>query len=241
LRLDETENLVVVVAAQKLVALDGGNDAHGRFVARFGALNPAEATDANWSGQSDLVRKRQEDFNGGAFLDVLSQVKVDPAGANVAGFGAGFSNGGPGSPTNSKGEPHGEALSCAAFRPGQEKTSSIEGPVYLGWGVGTIGQEIQKEPRQTKYGGTRKEKEARRSVRGFGEGDWDESSSRLGIVWVHPGVFAKSAEAIEKQGDELPRTAPLTQYVRGKEERRREQKSEREIARVREPPPPVFS
>jgi hypothetical protein len=34
-----------------------------------------------------------------------------------------------------------------------------------------------------------------------------ESGSGLGIVWVHPGVFAKSAQTIEKIEDELPRTA----------------------------------
>jgi len=90
--------------------------------------------------------------------------------------------------------------------------------VYLGWGRGTIAQEAQKEPTETKYRRTRREKEAGRSVRGFGEGAWDTVSSRMGIVWVHPGVFAKSAEAAEKQGDELPHTAPLTQYLRGKEE-----------------------
>jgi hypothetical protein len=188
---DETEKLVVVFAAQKFVTLDRGHDSNRGLVARFGALNPAEATDATRSGQSDLVRKRQEDFNGGAFLDVLSQVKVDPAGTNIAGFGAGFSNGGPSGPTNGKGEPHGEALSSAAFRAGQRKTSSNERPVYLGWGEGTIGQEIQKEPRQMKYGGTRREEEARRGVRGLGEGGWEAAGSGMGRDWVHPGIFGK--------------------------------------------------
>jgi len=97
------ETSVVFVAAQKFVALDRGDDANGRLVTRFGALDPAEATDTDRSGQGDLVRKRQKDLDGGAFLDVLSEVKVDPAGANIAGFGAGFSNGGPGGPTNGKG------------------------------------------------------------------------------------------------------------------------------------------
>src|SRR5205814_742390 len=96
-------SLVIFVAAQKFVALDCGNDANRGLVARFGALNPAEATDTNRSGQSDLVRERQKDLDGGAFLDVFGEVKVDPAGANVAGFGASFSNGGPSSPTNGKG------------------------------------------------------------------------------------------------------------------------------------------
>jgi len=33
-----------------------------------------------------------------------------------------------------------------------------------------------------------------------------------------PAVFAKSAETIEKMGDELPRTAPLGESSRGKKE-----------------------
>jgi hypothetical protein len=115
---------IVFVAAQKLVALDRSNHAHRGVVARFGTLNSTEATDADWSGQGDLVGKRQEDFDGGTFLDVLGEVKINPAGTYVARFRAGFSNGGPGSPTNGQGEPHGEALSCAAFRAGQGKTSS---------------------------------------------------------------------------------------------------------------------
>jgi hypothetical protein len=43
-------------------------------------------------------------------------------------------------------------------------------------------------------------------------------SSRLGRVGVHPCVSAKSAEAVEKEGDELPRTAPLEAGSRGKKE-----------------------
>jgi hypothetical protein len=56
--------LVIFVAAQKFVALDCGHDAHGGVVARFGALHPAEATDANRAGQGNFVRERQKDFDG---------------------------------------------------------------------------------------------------------------------------------------------------------------------------------
>ena len=123
------ESLLLFVSAQKFVALDGGYDTDGFVVARLGALYPAEATYTNRTGHGDLVGERQKDLNGGAFLDVLGKVEVDPAGANVAGFGAGFSNRGAGGPADGEGEPHGEALSCAAFRPGQGKTSSNEVPV----------------------------------------------------------------------------------------------------------------
>src|SRR5215470_12361986 len=122
-------SLLVFVSAQKFVALDGGDYANRLAVARLSALNPAEAADANRPGHSDLVRKRQKDFDGRAFLDILGKVEIDTAGTDIAGFGAGFSNRGAGGPADGKGQPHGEALRSAAFRPSQRQTSSNEVPV----------------------------------------------------------------------------------------------------------------
>jgi len=45
-----TEILFIFVAAEKLVALDGGDDADGAFVARLGALNAAETANAHGAG-----------------------------------------------------------------------------------------------------------------------------------------------------------------------------------------------
>ena len=56
--------LFFFVAAQELVALDGGDYADGTFVARLGALHAAEAAYADGACQSDLVGQGEKNFNG---------------------------------------------------------------------------------------------------------------------------------------------------------------------------------
>src|SRR5712664_2820139 len=118
------ENLLFVfLGAQKFVALDGGDDANGALVARFGALNTSEATNANGSCKGDFVRQGEEDFDRRSLLHILGQEEVDPAGADVAGFGAGFSNRGTRRPADGKRKAHLKALRGAAFGPVQSGAS----------------------------------------------------------------------------------------------------------------------
>src|SRR4029450_129412 len=124
--LDQRNRLLFFVAAQKFVAFDGGNHPDGSFVTGFCALNAAEAANADRARKSDLVGKREENFNGRTFLHILAEIEVDPTRADVAGFGAGFPNGRSGRPTDRKWEPHGKTLGGAAFRARQGRTSSNE-------------------------------------------------------------------------------------------------------------------
>jgi hypothetical protein len=107
--------LRVVVAAEKFIPFDGGDDANGAFVARFGPLNAAEATHAHRTGQGDFVRQSQENFDGRAFPHVFGKKKVDATRTNVAGFGACLANRSARSPSDSERQPHLEALRSAAF------------------------------------------------------------------------------------------------------------------------------
>ena len=147
--------LLIFVAAKKFVAFDGGDYADGAFVTRFGALHAAQATDADGAGHGDLVGQSEQDFDGGAFLNVFGEEEVDTAGADVAGFRAGLTDGDAGGPANRKGQAHGEALSGASFGASQGKPPLIECKVYPGKAQGTIGLRVQKEARYGKYCCTR--------------------------------------------------------------------------------------
>jgi hypothetical protein len=72
-------DLAFFVAAQKLIALDRGYYSHRTLVAALGTLHAPEASDADRAGKCDFVGKSQKDLYRRAFLDVLPQVKVDPA------------------------------------------------------------------------------------------------------------------------------------------------------------------
>ena len=115
--------LFVFFAAQEFVALDRGHYANGTFVARFGALNASEATNADGSGKGNFIRQGQEDFDRRAFLYILGQEEVDPARADVPRFRAGFSNCGTSRPADGKRKAHLKALCGAAFGPVQRKAS----------------------------------------------------------------------------------------------------------------------
>jgi hypothetical protein len=147
--------LPLFVAAQELVAFDRGYHTDGTLIAVLGALNAAEAAHANRSRKRNLVGKRQEDFNGRAFLHVLPQVEVDPARADVAGFRAGFPNSCSGGPADGKRQPHGKALGAAAFSSRQDRTSSKLERVYPEPDQPTIGQRVQNLFQQIRYEGTR--------------------------------------------------------------------------------------
>jgi hypothetical protein len=110
---------VVFLTAEKFVALDGGDNADGAFVAGLGALHAAEAAHADRPSQSDFVREGEKNFDGRAFPDVLGKKKVNTARRDVAGFGASFAYSGAGGPADGEREPHLEALSRAAFGTGQ--------------------------------------------------------------------------------------------------------------------------
>jgi hypothetical protein len=107
--------MFIVVATKKFVAFDSRDNANGAFIAGFGALHAAEAADFHRSGQSNFVGKRQENFDGGAFLNVFGEKEVNTAGTDVAGFGAGFADGRTGGPSHGKWQPHAKALGGAAF------------------------------------------------------------------------------------------------------------------------------
>jgi hypothetical protein len=94
--------LLIFVGAQKFVALDGGDDANGAFVASFGALHAAEAAYADWASHGDLVGECQQDFDCCAFFNVFGKEKVHATRADIAGFRAGFTHGCAGRPTDGK-------------------------------------------------------------------------------------------------------------------------------------------
>jgi len=76
-------SLLVFLAAKEFVALNGSNHTDGAFFARLGALHAAEATDAYWSGQSNLVGQGQKNLNRRAFPDILGKKEVDTAGTDI--------------------------------------------------------------------------------------------------------------------------------------------------------------
>jgi hypothetical protein len=127
------KNLFIFVAAEKLVALNGGDDADGAFVAGLGALNAAEAAYTHGAGKSDLVGKSQKNFNRRAFLDIFLKEEVDTAGADVAGLGAGLADRRARGPTNGERQPHGKALCGAAFGASQSEPPHGRESV-TGWG-----------------------------------------------------------------------------------------------------------
>jgi hypothetical protein len=103
-----SSKLFFFVAAQKFVALDGGNYADGAFVARLCALDAAEAAYTNGPCQCDFVGQGEKNFNGRAFLYIFLEEEVDTAGTDIPGFGAGLTNRRSRSPTNGEGQPHGK-------------------------------------------------------------------------------------------------------------------------------------
>ncbi len=115
--------LFVFFAAQEFVALDGGDYANRALIARFGALNAPEATNANGSCKRDFIWEGQEDFDRRAFLYILGEEEVDAARADVAGFRAGFSNRRTRRPADGKRKAHLKALCGAAFGPVQRGAS----------------------------------------------------------------------------------------------------------------------
>src|SRR5262249_32188127 len=116
--------LPLFVAAQKFVTFNRGYHSDRGLVAVFRALYAPEAANANRTCKRNLIGKRQQDFNGRAFLDVFPQVEVNPARADVAGFRAGFPNSRSGGPADGKRQPHGKTLGAAAFSGRQDGTSS---------------------------------------------------------------------------------------------------------------------
>jgi hypothetical protein len=111
------------VAAQEFVALNGRDYANLAFIAGFRALNASQATHAHWAGQSDFVGQGQQDFDGGAFLDILGEQEIDAAGANVARFGAGFADGRACGPAHGQWQTHLETLGGATLGPVQSGAS----------------------------------------------------------------------------------------------------------------------
>jgi hypothetical protein len=145
----------VLVAAEKFVALNGGNDADGTRVARLGPLNAAQATHADGTCEGDLVRQSQKDFDGRAFPDVLGKEKVYTAGTHVAGFGGSFANRRTGSPAHGEGQAHLKALGGTAFGAAQRETSWLKGKCSREGGAGTIELRVQKSFAGEKYECTR--------------------------------------------------------------------------------------
>src|SRR5579859_7698751 len=86
---------------------------------RGSALHAAEAAHAYRTRHGDLVGQGQKNLDGRALAHVLGKEKVDAAGADVAGFGAGFANRGAGGPADGERQPHLKALRGAAFGAGQ--------------------------------------------------------------------------------------------------------------------------
>src|SRR5262249_17537421 len=148
-------NLAFFSAAEEFVALNGGHNSHAAFFAVFGALHAAQAAYADWSGQGNLVRKRQKNIHWRAFLHSLGEEKIDYTRTDIAGFGSGFPHSCARSPTYGKRQPHGKPLSGAAFRAGHGGSSLIEGPVYPGDTQGTIGLKTQIPKGLKKYRCTR--------------------------------------------------------------------------------------
>jgi hypothetical protein len=101
--------------AQKFVALNSSHHAYGTLFTRLGTLNASEAPHTNWTCESNFVWKRQEDFNSRTFFHIFLKEEIHPAGADIAGFCACFTNGRTCSPTNGERKAHGKALGSAAF------------------------------------------------------------------------------------------------------------------------------
>jgi len=126
----------VLVVAEKLVALDGGNHADGTFVSRLGPLNAAKATHADGTCEGDLVRQSQKDFDGRAFPEVFGKEEVHTAGTHVAGFGGSFANRRTGGPAHGEGQAHLKALGRSAFGAVQRETSWLKESVAGSGGYG---------------------------------------------------------------------------------------------------------
>jgi hypothetical protein len=126
----------VLVAAEKLVALDGGNHADGALVARLGPLNAAKATHAHGTCEGDLVGQSQKDFDGRAFPEVLGKEEIHTAGTHVAGLGGSFANGRTGGPAHGEGQAHLKALGGTAFGATQRETSWLKESVAGSGGYG---------------------------------------------------------------------------------------------------------
>ena len=94
--------LVIFFGAQEFVALDGGDDADGAFVASFGALHATEATYPDRTSHGDLVGECQQDFDRRAFFNYLRKEKIHATRADIAGFRAGFTHGCPSRPPDGK-------------------------------------------------------------------------------------------------------------------------------------------
>src|SRR3974390_2702023 len=107
--------LLLFASAQELVPFDRRHHSNRAFFALFGALHTAQETHFHRAGQCNFVRKRQQNLDGRSFLHVLRQEEVTPTRADVAGFGTGFANCCPGSPTHGKRQPHGKPLGRAAL------------------------------------------------------------------------------------------------------------------------------
>jgi hypothetical protein len=107
--------VAVVVAAEKFVAFDCGDDANSTFVARFGALHSSQTTNADRACKRNLVRQGQEDLDSGTLFDFLGKKEINAPGANVAGFRAGLADRRTRRPSDGKRQPHLKSLGVAAF------------------------------------------------------------------------------------------------------------------------------
>jgi hypothetical protein len=103
------------LAAQEFVALDCRHYANRAFFARFSPLHAAKTPHPHWSCKGYFVWKRQENFNSRAFFYVFLKEKIHPAGADVARFCTGFTNGRTCGPSDGERKAHGKALGSAAF------------------------------------------------------------------------------------------------------------------------------
>ena len=101
--------------AQKFVALNSSHYAYGTLFTRLGTLHASETPHAHWTCQSNFVWKRQEYFNSRTFFHIFLKEEIHPAGADIAGFCACFTNGRTCGPTNGERKAHGKALGSAAF------------------------------------------------------------------------------------------------------------------------------
>src|SRR5438445_7906729 len=68
--------LALLLAAEKLVPLNGGDHAYRAFFARLGALHAPEAAYAHGASQGNFVRQGQQNFNGRAFFDIFGAEEI---------------------------------------------------------------------------------------------------------------------------------------------------------------------
>jgi hypothetical protein len=101
--------------AQKFVALNCSHYAYGALFTWLGTLHASETPHTHWTCQSNFVWKRQEYFNSRTFFHIFLKEEIHSAGADIAGFCAGFTNGRTCSPTDGERKAHGKALGSAAF------------------------------------------------------------------------------------------------------------------------------